>query len=98
MFTIALEKKKTFNLKNEGGTCIVTVTYKVPTALDVDTFGKDIKDSDIFKKFVINIESDLEQLNGIMPSNFCALPLYYVVSQTARDILRSAYFIEEEKN
>lgn len=98
MFSIALEKTKTFKLKNEGGSCLLTVRYKVPTCADVETLDKDTKDTVIFKKFVLEIESDLKELNGIMPTDFCELPLYYVVSQTAREIIRSAYFIEEEKN
>lgn len=98
MFTIALEKTKTFNLKNEGGTCSVTVTYKVPTCLDVETIEQGTKDSEVFKKFVLHISSDLKQLDGILPTDFCELPLYYVVSKTAKEILKSAFFIEEEKN
>lgn len=98
MFTIALEKTRTFNLTSEGGSCSLTVRYKVPTCVDVDSLERDIKDTALFRKFVLEITSDYEELDGIMPSEFVKLPLFYVVSQIAKDIIKSAYFLPEEKN
>ena len=99
---ITLSRTKTVSIPFMGAD--VLVEFKVPTAEDVESVfrgNKDIKDTDIFKKFVSRvISADIEGwTDGLKPGDVTAMPgTYSLVNKAALEITQTAFLVEPEKN
>ena len=98
---ITLETKKTIKIQFMG--VDVIVEYRIPTAAETEVKlkGSDIKDSDIFKEFVISAKSpEIEGwADGVTAETVLKSPgTYKMVNEVAMAIVKSAYLLPDEKN
>ncbi len=101
---ITLSRIKTVNIPFMG--VDVSFSFNVPTAEDVENVfrgpdAKDLKDSDILRKFGTLLTSpDIEGWSeGIKPEEAVKLPgTYTLINKCAVEIMQSAFLTEAEKN
>ena len=94
---ITITKEKTVTIPFAGTEALVR--FKVPSAIDVEELrSENLKDSDIFKKFVLEVSVEIEGYNEF-PSAIISLPgSYPLVRDTALQIINAAMLTDFEKN
>ena len=98
---ITLERTKTVMIPFMG--VDVDVLFKVPTAEEAEKAfrGSDVKDTDIFRKFVISVRSSgIEGWDTeIKADAVVSLPgTYSLVNKVALEITKATFLTEAEKN
>lgn len=94
----SISKLRTLDV--QYGEDVLIVCFKVPSALETEeVLLAQSKDSDIFKKFVQDIQLKGNPDDKVFPSKFLELPgSYKVLNEVSRAIVKSATLGEEEKN
>lgn len=96
---ISLSREKTIEVEYLGEK--VTVTYKVPSAIEAETLLKDQTNAGLFKAFVQKVQSDgVSEWTGGVGAEEClnAPGTYSLVNEVDLAIVDSAILRKEEKN
>lgn len=96
---IVLCREKTVDVQLGEGT--VRITYRIPSAVELEeVFVNKLKDSELFKKFVIRIDSDdISDIEGKSAKDFLDLPgAFKAMNAVCRDLIAMSTIGETEKN